>query len=180
MVAAGAWVGRLLPDLGRRLIPSRQIVVYFDLPDDQRAAWTKGPMVIDKTGHVGLYLVPPAEGRGLKIGDHAFSRSGDPAGSRDASEAEVAPLLERCRSLLKGFERWRINRLKACFYTVTDDERFVVEKQGAKGWVMSPCSGHGFKFGAVMGLELARTIVAGRDPAGHARWAAGLEGDKPT
>ena len=180
VVAAGAWVGRLLPALGRRLIPSRQIVVYFDLPDDQRAAWTKGPMIIDKTGHVGLYLVPPAEGRGLKIGDHAFSRSGDPAGSRDASDAEVAPLLERCRSLLKGFERWRINRLKACFYTVTDDERFVVEKQGAKGWVMSPCSGHGFKFGAVMGLELARTIVAGRDPAAHARWAAGLEGDKPT
>jgi glycine/D-amino acid oxidase-like deaminating enzyme len=70
--------------------------------------------------------------------------------------------------------------LKACFYTVTDDERFVVEKQGAKGWVMSPCSGHGFKFGAVMGLELARTIVAGRDPAAHARWAAGLEGDRPT
>ena len=180
VVAAGAWVGRLLPNLGRRLIPSRQIVVYFDLPDDQRAAWTKSPMVIDKTGQVGLYLVPRAEGRGLKIGDHAFSRSGDPAGSRDASEAEVAPLLERCRSLLKGFERWRVNRLEACFYTVTDDERFVVEKQGARGWVMSPCSGHGFKFGAVMGLELARTIVAGRDPAGHARWAAGLEGDKPT
>ena len=105
------------------------------------------------------------EGRGLKIGDHAFSRSGDPAGGRDASAAEIAPLLERCRSLLKGFERWRIDRLKACFYTVTDDERFVVEKQGAKGWVMSPCSGHGFKFGALMGLELARTIVSERDPA---------------
>jgi glycine/D-amino acid oxidase-like deaminating enzyme len=180
VVAAGAWVGRLLPALGRRLVPSRQIVVYFDLPDDLHAAWASGPMIIDKTGHVGLYLVPPAEGRGLKIGDHAFSRSGDPAGSRDASAAEVAPLLERCRSLLKGFERWRINRLKVCFYTVTDDERFVVEKHGAKGWAMSPCSGHGFKFGAVMGLELARTIVASRDPAAHARWAAGLEGDKPT
>jgi choline dehydrogenase-like flavoprotein len=32
----------------------------------------------------------------------------------------------------------------------------------------------------VMGLELAHTIVAGRDPVAHARWAAGLEGDKPT
>ena len=42
---------------------------------------------------------------------------------------------------------------------------------------MSPCSGHGFKFGALMGRELARTIVSERDPAQHARWAAGLEGD---
>jgi hypothetical protein len=60
---------------------------------------------------------------------------------------------------------------------VTEDERFVVEKQGAKGWVMSPCSGHGFKFGALMGLELACTIASERDPLQHARWAAGLEGE---
>jgi glycine/D-amino acid oxidase-like deaminating enzyme len=177
VVAAGAWVGRLLPD--RRLVPSRQVVIYFDLPSDQRSVWATGPMVIDKTGEVGLYLVPPAEGRGLKVGDHVFSRTGDPAAERQAHADEMQPLLRRCRSLIKGFERWRIDRLKVCFYTVTDDERFVVEKRGAKGWLMSPCSGHGFKFGAVMGLELGRTIASGRDPAAHARWAAGLEGDKP-
>jgi glycine/D-amino acid oxidase-like deaminating enzyme len=156
------------------------MVVYFDLPDEQRAAWAKAPMIIAKTGDVGLYLVPPAEGRGLKVGDHEFSRTGDPADDRDAKADEIRPLLERCRGLLKGFEHWRTNRLKVCFYTVTDDERFVVEKQGAKGWVMSPCSGHGFKFGALMGLELARTIASERDPAAHARWAAGLEGDAPS
>ena len=180
VVSAGAWVGRLIPALERRLVASRQIVVYFDLPDDQRAWWANGPMVIEKTGAVGLYLVPPAEGRGLKVGDHEFSRSGDPAGSREAGQAEIGPLFARCRSLLKGFERWRIDRLKVCFYTVTDDERFVVAKQGGRGWVMSPCSGHGFKFAALMGLELARTIATGRDPAAHARWAAGLEGVTPT
>jgi hypothetical protein len=35
----------------------------------------------------------------------------------------------------------------------------------------------GFKFGALMGLELARTIG---DPAAPTRWAAGLEGVTPT
>jgi glycine/D-amino acid oxidase-like deaminating enzyme len=177
VVAAGAWVGRLLPGQSRRLIPSRQIVVYFRLPDAAREAWSKAPMIIDKTGEVGLYLVPPHEKRGMKIGDHSFSRTGDPDGSREATAAEMKPLLDRCASLLRGFDQWRIDRLKACFYTVTDDERFVVEKQGAQGWVMSPCSGHGFKFGALMGKELARTIVSEREPAAHARWAAGLEGD---
>jgi len=137
-------------------------------------------MVIEKTGDVGLYLVPPMEGRGLKVGDHEFSRRGDPAAPREASEDEIRPLLDRCRSLLRGFEGWRTDRLKVCFYTVTEDERFVVEKRGAKGWLMSPCSGHGFKFAAVMGLELARTIAGGRDAAAHARWAAGLAGDEPT
>ncbi len=179
VVAAGAWIGRLLPG-DRRLVPSRQVVIYFDLPQEQRAVWAKSPMVIDKTGTVGLYLVPPAEGRGLKIGDHAFSRAGDPAAERHAGEDEMQPLLERCRNLIRGFERWRVDRLKVCFYTVTEDERFVVDRQGAKGWLLSACSGHGFKFGALMGLELARAITSGRDPAAHARWAAGLEGDKPS
>ncbi len=180
IVAAGVWIGRLAPSLTKRLVPSRQIVIYFDMPAEHRDAWAKGPMIIEKTGDVGLYLVPPMEGRGFKVGDHEFSRIGDPDDSREAREDEVRPLLERCRSLLRGFEQWRIERLKVCFYTVTEDERFVVEKQGNAGWIMSPCSGHGFKFGAVMGLELARTIVSGRDPAIHARWAAGLEGDKPS
>ncbi|SEP42365.1 sarcosine oxidase subunit beta [Rhodospirillales bacterium URHD0017] len=179
VVAAGAWVGRLLSE-SSRLVPSRQVVIYFDLPVDQRAIWAKHPMVIDKTGDVGLYLVPPAEGRGLKIGDHVFSRTGDPSAEREAREQEMQPLLRRCSTLIKDFARWRVDQLKVCFYTVTEDERFVVEKQGDKGWLMSPCSGHGFKFGAVMGLELARTIATGRDPAAHARWAAGLEGDKPS
>ena len=176
VVAAGAWVGRLLP-LGKRLVPSRQIVIYFRLPEEQRAAWAKGPMIMQKTGDVGLYFVPPMDGRGFKVGDHGFSLSGDPDGSRDATEAEIRPLLQRCRGLFKGFDSWSTDRLKVCFYTVTEDERFVVEKQGARGWVMSPCSGHGFKFGALMGLELARTIASERDPLQHARWAAGLEGE---
>lgn len=180
IVAAGAWLPRLLPALAGKVVPSRQVVIYFDLPADQRAAWAKGPMIIDKTGEVGLYLVPPAEGRGMKIGDHEFSRRGDPDAPREAQESEMRPLLERCRDLIRGFDRWRIEQLKVCFYSVTDDERFVVQRHGACGWVMSPCSGHGFKFGAVMGLELARTIGDDGDAAAHARWAAGLVGDKPT
>jgi glycine/D-amino acid oxidase-like deaminating enzyme len=180
VVSAGAWVNRLLPASVGRLVPSRQVVVYFELPADQRKLWTNTPMIIDKIGGVGLYLVPPAEGRGLKVGDHLFSRTGDPDAPRDASEAEVEGLLRRCHDLLRGFEQWRIERLKVCYYTVTSDERFVVEKPGHRGWLMSPCSGHGFKFGALMGLELARTIVRERDPSRHARWAAGLEGASAT
>ena len=175
VVAAGAWVGRLLPAFASRLVPSRQVVVYFDLPAAARHAWAKGPLVLDLSGSVGLYVVPPMQGRGMKVGDHEFSRSGDPDSPRDATPGEVQPLLDRCRTLLRGFEEWRIDQLKVCYYTVIRDERFVVEKLGSKGWIMSPCSGHGFKFGALMGMELGRTIASERHALQHARWAAGLE-----
>src|SRR5690348_936814 len=59
IVAAGAWAGRLLPKIAGRLVPSRQVVAYFDLPPEQRAAWARGPMILELTGDVGLYLVPP-------------------------------------------------------------------------------------------------------------------------
>jgi glycine/D-amino acid oxidase-like deaminating enzyme len=180
VVAAGAWVPRLLPALARRLVPSRQIVIYFHLPEEQRAVWAKGPMILELAGDAGLYMVPPMEGRGFKVGDHTFSRTGDVDANRDAREDEIRALIDRCRSLFRGFASWRTDRLKVCFYTVTDDERFVVEKQGTAGWVMSPCSGHGFKFAAVMGRELAHTIAAGRDPAAHERWAAGLVAKQAT
>ena len=110
VVAAGAWVGRLLPEFARTLVPSRQVVIYFRLPEEQRAAWAKGPMVIQKTGDVGLYFVPPMQGRGFKVGDHAFSRSGDPDAGREAHEDEIRPLIERCRGLFKGFDAWRTDR----------------------------------------------------------------------
>ena len=45
-----------------------------------------------------------------------------------AARTRSSPLLERCRGLFRGFDRWRTDRLKVCFYTVTEDERFVVEK----------------------------------------------------
>lgn len=180
VVAAGAWAPRLLPALATRLIPSRQVVAYFDVPAESRTAWAKAPMIIEKTGDVGLYLVPPAEGRGLKIGDHEFSRRGDPTGDRVAEESDISQLFARCRSLLRGFESWKVERLNVCFYTVTGDERFIVEKPAARGWVMSPCSGHGFKFGALMGLGLARAVDSAADAAQHAHWAAGLVGDGPT
>ncbi|MBM3645821.1 MAG: FAD-dependent oxidoreductase [Alphaproteobacteria bacterium] len=180
VVAAGAWVGRLLPAIGTRVVPSRQVVAYFEPPPEARAAWATAPIVIEKTGDVGLYLAPPAEGRGLKVGDHEFSLRGDPDARRDdATPAEIAPLLKRCRSLLRGFDRWPAPRLQVCFYSVTRDERFIVEPVGRAGWAMSPCSGHGFKFGSVMGYELAATLVHERDPAIHSRWAAGLAGAAP-
>ena len=39
--------------------------------------------------------------------------------------------------------------------------------------VVSACSGHGFKFGALIGERIAETVASGADPAPFIRWAAG-------
>ena len=43
---------------------------------------------------------------------------------------------------------------ESCFYTTTDDERFVIERHG-RIVVGSACSGHAFKFAPAIGKRLA-------------------------
>jgi len=175
VLAAGPWAPRLLPSLAGRVTPSRQVVVYLDPPAALRGAWTRAPMLLDRgTTGVGFYAVPPVAGTPLKIGDHRFSLSGDPqADGREATAAEREAVLEFARGRLRGLAGYRVLGARACYYDVEPEERFVLEPLGARAFVMSGFSGHGFKFGALLGLALAR---AAGDPTlarGLPAWAAG-------
>jgi glycine/D-amino acid oxidase-like deaminating enzyme len=62
-----------------------------------------------------------------------------------------------------------------CFYDVEPQERFIIEPFGPQAWVMSGFSGHGFKFGAVLGLRLAEAIAQPERAEALVPWAAGSE-----
>ena len=174
VVAAGAWLPRLVPDLRGRITPSRQVLVYLDAPPDTVSAWAAHPLVLDIGPDSGFYLVPPVAGTGLKIGDHSFSMAGDPDDARDAAAEEAQAVFETCRGRLAGFDRYRLASARACYYAVEREERFVVEPR-EKAWLMAACSGHAFKFGPVLGQRLAAAIEGRTGPADLARWAAGRE-----
>ncbi len=44
--------------------------------------------------------------------------------------------------------------METCFYTNTDDERFILERRGDVV-IGSACSGHAFKFAPAVGERLA-------------------------
>lgn len=173
IVAAGAWLPRLLPNFANRITPSRQVVVYLIPPPDIAPAWQRHPMLLDIDPKAGFYLVPPRDGTGLKIGDHGFTLRGDPNRDRDAIAAEAQATVDLCRARLARFDDYRIGVAKTCFYDVEPQERFIAEKIGSNGWVMSGFSGHGFKFAAVLGLRLEQTISGKRDIPAFTAWAAG-------
>jgi glycine/D-amino acid oxidase-like deaminating enzyme len=173
IVAAGPWVTRLVPGLAARVTPSRQIVVYLDPPAAQAPAWSAAPMLIEMQRDYAFYCVPPRAGLGLKFGDHRFTLAGDPDREREAQRAEAEELLARSKHRFRDGEHFRIVEAKTCFYDVEPKERFILEPLGAAGYVMSGFSGHGFKFGALMG-ELAAAAVLGDKPAESVRrYAAG-------
>ena len=173
VVAAGPWGPRLLPALSARVRPTRQIVVRLEPPAELTEAWTRAPMLLDLAEDGGFYAVPPVAGTPLKIGDHRFAPTSDPDGPRMATDAEAAAILDLARHRIRGLESYRILSAAACWYDVEPAERFILEPLGGRSFVMSGFSGHGFKFGALLGLALAQ---AARDPALAAAlpaWAAG-------
>lgn len=174
VISAGAWVGRLVPGFTRRVTPSRQVLAYLAPPSAYAARWTIAPVIIEIGGEVGFYLVPPAGGTRMKIGDHRFSLSGNPDDDRAADLSEAESSLAACKRRLRQFERYRLLQLRACYYAVEPNERFVVEPLGAQSWVLSACSGHAFKFGALLGLRVAESVVgAGTAHPDISLWAAG-------
>ena len=178
LVAAGPWTNRLLPELGDVARPSRQTIVYLEPPADFVAAWYRAPMLLDIGGQSGFYAVPPrvcGDGMrlGLKIGDHSFGKTADPEADREPSQAEIEAILAPARKRLLAPERYRTVQGKTCFYDVQADEKFQFRKLGARGYALCGTSGHGFKFGPVLGHSMAMAMLERADFAEVAQWIGG-------
>jgi len=174
VVAAGPWIPRLLPAIGRRVTASRQVLVRLMPPPELAEGWARAPMILDLNG--GFYLVPPVAGTPMKIGDHSFSLAGDPDDpDRTADPREAERILELARRRIPGLDRFTHLGAATCFYDVEPEERFLVEKISRRAWVMSGFSGHGFKFGALLGRRLAEAIARPELEGFIPSWAAGDE-----
>src|SRR5438067_11522710 len=111
---------------------------------------------------------------GLKIGDHSFGPGGDPGGEREPGAAEIAPILEQARRRLVRLDAYEIAGAKTCYYDVATGERFQFLRLGECAYVFCGSSGHGFKFGPLIGERIA-AVLTGR--AGYEETAAWLAGE---
>jgi len=164
VVAAGPWTGSLLPAIGDRVTPSRQIVVYLSPPQEAAAGWLGMPMLVDLSLERIFYAVPPVAGAPLKIGDHMPGNGGEPDRDREAGPEEARAVAAHAEGRIRDFAAYHLDEARTCFYTNEPDSRFIVEPVGAAGWVMAGFSGHGFKFGPLMG-EVVADALEGRRPA---------------
>ncbi len=122
------------------------------------------------------YILPPVDGIGLKFGLGPHLRPGDPDASREPEPEEAAGLFAQLAHFLRDPQNYRIKETRICYYTTASsprsDDGFLAERQG-RCIVISNCSGHMFKFGAVMGERLALAATDALDFSAFARWAGG-------
>lgn len=176
LVAAGPWVGRLRPALAASVVPSRQVVVDVAGPVPHAPAWAAAPMLTHvlagDAGAGSFYAVPPVAGTPLKLGDHRFGTPGDPDADRVPSAAEVAGLMRLAAGTLADAPAYRPVAARICHYDVAREERFVATLEG-RCLTLAGFSGHGFKFGALVGERAAEVLARPETLPAFQHWLAG-------
>jgi sarcosine oxidase len=169
VVAAGAWVLKLFPELSDRLTAYRTAVVYLEPPADLAEAWGKAPVILDVGGRTDGYIIPPSGEGGLKFGSglHKFA-SPDADTHRIPEKGEGEAIRDLFAPPIARIGEYRVTEVKTCAYTFTADERFFGAEFG-RAVVVSACSGHGYKFGAAVGRRVADAVETG-DVNTLAKW----------
>jgi sarcosine oxidase len=169
VVAAGAWVLKLFPELDGELKTYRTALAYVEPPADLEDAWQAAPVVLDVGGAIDGYVIPPSGGAGMKFGSGLHRV---PTSDADWNRQPVAGEGEAIRNLfsppIARIADYRVTEVVTCAYTFTSDEKFMAHEKG-KCLVVSACSGHGYKFGAAVGRRVAAAVGDG-DIAGLKAW----------
>ena len=164
IVAAGPWLPSLRDSLGIS-IPleiERQLSHWFE-PFDPNGKYdpSRCPIALWEMPDKDVFATFPDEGHGVKCGMHHAGASTSPETvSRTVTQGENAVARELLEQVMPG-AGGRLKEARVCLYTNTPDRHFIVDwLEGERVLVVSPCSGHGFKFAPAIG-EIAGQLAMG-------------------
>ena len=141
IVCAGAWAGGLLPELDLPLQVLRKHLHWYACPGGD---YDCGFFFELDDGE--FYGFPSRDGR-LKLGEHSGGEAVEDAlsASREPDEADTARIERFIDNHLPGVSPERL-RHEVCFYTMTPDRQFIVDRHPGCERVAfaAGLSGHGF------------------------------------
>jgi glycine/D-amino acid oxidase-like deaminating enzyme len=165
--ACGPWLGKLFPDLGPMVRPSRQEVLFFGAPaGDARYNEDRLPVWIDNGARL-YYGVPGNEWRGFKLADDTRGPDFDPTtGERVVTTAGVAAAREYLAMRFPGMRGAPLVESRVCQYENSPDQDFILDRHPAAEnvWLVGGGSGHGFKHGPAMGKMVAEAVAGKAAP----------------
>ncbi|MEQ9412083.1 MAG: N-methyl-L-tryptophan oxidase [Fuerstiella sp.] len=164
VVTAGAWSRSLLAELDIPLQVVRKHLHWYTTRD-RHCQQARGCPCFFYAAMNGYFYGFPDFGHGLKVAEHSGGQPiDDPL--RDDHHEESADT-ERIGSFLQqylpGVDQQRL-RHDVCFYTMTPDEHFIIDRHPEHPNVVfaAGLSGHGFKFASAIGRMLTELAVDGR------------------
>ncbi len=181
IVSAGAWASKLLPELKPYLTVTRQVQAWFELPHADNlppVGWFLD-RAKDRLPFYGIPADPQHEKHPLrsKVAIHGRTVRFDPETWEGSDLGEPSRTLKRPKVTNEELDELKdliqdwipgaadgIVQAKACLYTMTPDEHFIVDrKEGSSNiWYAAGLSGHGFKMTPALGQALADLVVDGK------------------
>lgn len=170
LIATGPWSGRVLPGLASRLRVTRQEVLYFEPRSPADFAPERFPIFLELDS--GFYGFPVHQDRAMKIANHQKGPSADPEGADGPIVGEEAARAF-FRRFIPGLADARLVETRVCLYNNTPDDDFIIDWHPAHANVLiaTGFSGHGFKFGPLIGRIVAEILTTGRSSTPLERFA---------
>ena len=169
VLAAGPWMGELAAPLAGRAVPERQVLAWLQPLLPELFTPARFPVFNLQVEEGRYYGFPVYEVPGFKFG--RYHHRGETS-SADAVRREVDPvdaaLLRQLGERYFPAGSGPTMALRTCLFTNTADEHFVLNRHPDYEQVVlvSPCSGHGYKFCSVIG-EIVADLATGDGTTRH-------------
>ncbi len=170
ILAAGPWMGQLVPELSRLAVPERQVLAWLQPLQPELFDRSRFPVFNLDVPEGRFYGFPIYEVPGFKFGRyHHLEEQGAPEALRREPDARDEALLRDFAGRYFPEGNGPTMALRSCLFTNTPDEHFILDHLPGHGQVVlaSPCSGHGYKFCSVVG-EILADLATGDGRTRHA------------
>jgi sarcosine oxidase len=169
VICAGPWLGKVAADLALPLQVERQVQFWFEpaggiepfLPE-QFPIWLWETN--DGTHPYGLPAIDGSSG-GVKVSMHHGGKNSHctpDTVDRNVAEQEIETARQAITKRIPALSG-RCLRAVTCMYTNSPDGHFVIDRhpEHSNVLIVSPCSGHGFKFCPVVGEIVSDFVERG-------------------
>jgi sarcosine oxidase len=176
VLAAGAWMPALVPELAPVLVAERQVLGWFAVARRELFAPARFPVFVLAAEEGIYYGFPEHAVPGFKIGryHHLGERVEPDALERACRPDDEAALRAAVRRYFPAADGALLDA-KPCLFTNTPDEHFLLDRHPSapEAILVSPCSGHGFKFAPVVGEIVADLVERGESRHDLSRFRLG-------
>jgi monomeric sarcosine oxidase len=163
VVTVGPWIQDILPELRLPIRATHQQVLYLGGLPPERFGVGAFPTFLASMEYYGF----PLQGPGwLKVASHVFGPTQDPNEPQKVDPEETQRVRDWVRHTIPEAGDAPLVATDLCMYDLVADEDFILDRHPADPRIVigSGFSGHGFKFGPLIG-ELLAALVCDEEPA---------------
>jgi sarcosine oxidase len=167
VITAGPWAPKVLGALGLNLPlqPTREQIVFFN-PTERTLFEPPHMPVFIFHQQPWYYGLPNVDGTGFKAAIHCNGEATDPDTCKRTADSDY---IEQIREFVEQYLPRGVGPItdsRVCLYTMTPDEHFIIDRHPAHPNIVfgAGFSGHGFKFGILIGRILADLATSGATP----------------